>query len=305
MNLFKQFKNGLSRSKTGFMGRLDHLFDSGDIDEEFYDELEETLVSGDVGVQASMKLVDQLREEISKRKIKDKEDARQVLQELVVNMISPGKTMFTSASINEPTVILLIGVNGTGKTTSAAKLAHLYKQSGNEVMLVAGDTFRAAAIEQLEIWAERAGVDIVKQKSGSDSAALFYDAINAARARNVDVVIGDTAGRLHSKYNLMEELNKIYRVVERNLPGAPHQVLLVVDATTGQNAVVQAKKFNESMPIDGLVLAKLDGTARGGIVLNIQEELDIPVCYIGTGEKIEDLAPFDPEMFSRALLEKN
>ncbi|MFO7951886.1 MAG: signal recognition particle-docking protein FtsY [Bacillota bacterium] len=303
MSLFKQFKNGLSRSKTGFIGRLENLFDSGEIDEDFYEELEETLVSGDVGVQASMKLVDQLREELGKQKIKEKARAREIFRELIVSMMTPGDTILENS--NEPALILLIGVNGTGKTTSAAKLAHLYKKEGKEVLLIAGDTFRAAAIEQLEIWADRAGVEIIKQKSGSDSAALFYDAINAARARKVDVVIGDTAGRLQSKYNLMEELNKIYRVVERNMPGAPHQVLLVVDATTGQNAVAQAKEFNKSMPIDGLVLAKLDGTARGGIVLNIQEELNIPVCYIGTGEKIEDLAPFNPEEFTRALLEDN
>ena len=301
MSLFNHFKQGLARSKSGFIGRLDSLFGGGEIDEEFFEELEETLVSGDVGVQVSMKLVDQLREEIGKQKIKHREEARRVLRELIASMMDPGGTLLDKK--DEPAVILLVGVNGSGKTTSAAKLAYLYRQNKQEVLLVAGDTFRAAAIEQLEIWSERAGVNLIKQKSGSDPAALFFDAMNAARSRDVDVVIGDTAGRLHSRYNLMQELNKIYRVVGRNMPGAPHQVLLVVDATTGQNAVAQAKQFNDSLPVDGLILAKLDGTARGGIVLNIQDELNIPVCYIGTGEKLEDLVPFEPEEFARALLE--
>ncbi len=303
MSLFNHFKKGLTRSKSGFIGRLDSLFGGGEIDEEFFEELEETLVSGDVGVQVSMKLVDQLREEVDKQKIKDREEARRTLREVIASMMDPGGTLLEKK--DEPVVILLVGVNGSGKTTSAAKLAYLYRQNKQEVLLVAGDTFRAAAIEQLEIWSERAGVNLIKQKSGSDPAALFFDAMNSARSRGVDVVIGDTAGRLHSRYNLMQELNKIYRVVGRNMPGAPHQVLLVVDATTGQNAVAQAKQFNESLPVDGLILAKLDGTARGGIVLNIQDELNIPVCYIGTGEKLEDLVPFDPEQFARALLEGN
>ncbi len=203
----------------------------------------------------------------------------------------------------EPHVILLVGVNGSGKTTSAAKLANLYKQEGKSVLLVAGDTFRAAAIEQLEIWAERAGVELIKQQAGSDPSALFFDAMNSARARNIDLVIGDTAGRLHNKFNLMEELNKINRVVGRCQEGAPHQVLLVLDATTGQNAVAQAKSFNQSLPVSGLILTKLDGTARGGIVVSIQDSLGIPVRYVGLGEKMEDLAPFEPDQFARALLE--
>ncbi len=301
MSLMNQFKSGLARSKNGFMGRLGGLFSGGDIDKEFYDELEEILISGDVGVQTSIKLVEQLQEEIKKRKIKERVEAKNLLLELIIEIMGSGQTDYEPDQ--KPYVVLLVGVNGSGKTTSAAKLASLYKRSGREVLLVAGDTFRAAAIEQLEIWSDRTGVDLIKAQAGSDPAALFFDAMNAAKARSVDVVIGDTAGRLHSRYNLMEELNKIHRVIGRNIPEAPHRVLLVVDATTGQNAVAQAKSFNQSLPIDGLILTKLDGTARGGIVINIQDELDIPVCYVGTGEKEEDLAPFNPEYFARALLE--
>ncbi len=301
MSLLNQFKNGLARSKSGFMGRLTGLFSSGEIDEQFYEDLEEILVSGDVGVQTSIKLVDKLREEVKKNKIKEREAAKNLLLGLIIETVDPGET--DSEPDQKPYVILVVGVNGSGKTTSAAKLAHLYQRAGKKVLLVAGDTFRAAAIEQLEIWAGRVEVELIKSQPGSDPSALFFDAMNAARARDVDVVIGDTAGRLHSRYNLMEELNKIHRVIGRNLPGAPHRVLLVVDATTGQNAVAQARSFSQSLPLDGLILAKLDGTARGGIVINIQDELKIPVRYIGTGEKMEDLASFNPEAFTRALLE--
>jgi fused signal recognition particle receptor len=301
MSLIEQFRSGLARSKSGFISRLGSLFRGGDLDEEFFEELEEILVSGDVGVQTSLKLVAQLREEIRLHKINEREQVRDLLGQLLKNMLSSGEGVIDSAG--KPLVILLVGVNGSGKTTSAAKLAALYRSAGNKVLLVAGDTFRAAAVEQLETWSERAGVEIIKQQAGSDPSALFFDAINSAQARGVDVVIGDTAGRLHNKFNLMEELNKIYRVIGRNLPGAPHQVLLVVDATTGQNAVAQAISFNESLPVTGLILTKLDGTARGGIVIAIQDLLDIPVRFIGTGEKIEDLAPFEADSFVDALLE--
>ncbi len=301
MSLLNQFKTSLARSKSGFVDRLGSLFGSGEINDEFFEELEETLVSGDVGVQTSLKLVDQLREAIGNQKVKEREEARKLLIQIITDTMSSGEN--STLADQKPAVILLVGVNGSGKTTSAAKLANLYRQQGKKVLLVAGDTFRAAAIEQLEIWSGRAGVDLIKQEPGSDPSALFFDAMNAAKARDADVVIGDTAGRLHSKYNLMKELNKIYRVVGRNLPGAPHQVLLVVDATTGQNAVAQARSFNEALALDGLILAKLDGTARGGIVINIQDELEIPVSYVGTGEKIEDLAPFNAADFAHALLE--
>ncbi len=301
MSLIDHFKKGLARSKSGFMGRLDGLFSSGEINDDFYEELEEIMVSGDVGVKTSIKLVDKLREEVKNRKLKEREEARKLLLNLIIDIMNSGEN--PAEPEEKPYIILLVGVNGSGKTTSAAKLANLYRRKNKEVLLVAGDTFRAAAIEQLEIWAERAGVELIKQQAGSDPSALFFDAMNAATARNIEVVIGDTAGRLHSRYNLMEELKKIHRVIGRNIAGAPHQVLLVVDATTGQNAVAQAKNFNQSLPIDGLILTKLDGTARGGIVINIQDELGIPVCYVGTGEKMEDLASFDPEDFARALLE--
>lgn len=301
MNLIQRMKNGLARSKSGFIDRLEGLFGPGDINEAFYEELEEILLCGDVGVQTSIKLVDQLKEKVRSLKISERGEAKTLLLQLIAGLMDSERPPRQQSE--KPYVILMVGVNGSGKTTSAAKLAYLYKQEDKQVLLVAGDTFRAAAVEQLEIWAGRAGAALIKQQPGSDPSALYFDAINAARAREVDIVIGDTAGRLHSRHNLMEELSKIHRVIGRNMPGAPHQVLLVVDATTGQNAVAQAKTFNRSLPLDGIILTKLDGTARGGIVINIQDELKIPVCYVGTGEKMEDLAPFDPEIFARALLE--
>ncbi len=301
MSVIDKFKQGLKRSRSGFIGRLDGLFGGGELNEEFYEELEEILISGDVGVQTGIKLVEQLKSEAEERKIKEREKARELLYELIAALIAEEEARPEPAE--PPLVILLVGVNGSGKTTSAAKLAHHYREQGKKVLLVAGDTFRAAAIEQLEIWSERAGVDLIKQESGADPSALFYDAMNAARARGIDVVIGDTAGRLHNKFNLMEELNKIYRVIGRIIPGAPHEVLLVIDATTGQNALAQAASFNESLPLNGIILTKLDGTARGGIVIGIRDSMQVPVRYIGTGEKMEDLAPFEAAAFTRALLE--
>lgn len=303
MSLFEKFKNGLARSRSGFAGHLESLFTRGELNDDFYDELEEILVSGDVGIETSLKLVAELKDEANASKTRTAEDFRDLLQNKILAILQTGSEQ--SFPAEKPLVILLVGVNGSGKTTSAAKLANLYKLEGKKVMLVAGDTFRAAAVEQLEIWAERAGVDIIKQQAGTDPSALFFDAINSAKAKGVDVVIGDTAGRLHNKFNLMEELNKIYRVINRSLPGAPHQVLLVVDATTGQNAMAQAKSFNDALPLDGLVLTKLDGTARGGIVIGIRDALDIPVCYVGTGEQMDDLTPFDAKLFMNALLDNS
>lgn len=301
MSLIEKFKNGLLRSKSGFIGRLELLFGSGELNDDFYDELEEIMVAGDVGIATSLKLVGQLREEAGRLKLKAREETRELLRQSLINICSAEDA--TVLQSEPPLVILLVGVNGSGKTTSAAKLANLYRSEGKKVLMVAGDTFRAAAVEQLEVWAQRAGADLIKQQAGSDPSALFFDAMNSARAREFDVVIGDTAGRLHNKFNLMEELNKIYRVIGRNMPGAPHQVLLVIDATTGQNAIAQAKSFNEALPLSGLILTKLDGTARGGIVVGIQDSLDIPVRYIGTGEKMGDLAPFNAEDFVNALME--
>jgi fused signal recognition particle receptor len=301
MSLIEKFKNGLLRSKSGFIGRLERLFGSGELNDDFYDELEEIMVAGDVGIATSLKLVGQLREDAVRLKLKAREETKELLRQSLINICSAEEA--TVLQGEPPLVILLVGVNGSGKTTSAAKLANLYRSEGKKVLMVAGDTFRAAAVEQLEVWAQRAGVDLIKQQAGSDPSALFFDAMNSARAREFDVVIGDTAGRLHNKFNLMEELNKIYRVIGRNIPGAPHQVLLVIDATTGQNAMAQAKSFNEALPLSGLILTKLDGTARGGIVVGIQDSLDIPVRYIGTGEKMEDLAPFNAEDFVNALMD--
>jgi len=301
MSLIEQFKTSLARSKSGFTDRLNLLFGGGELNEAFYEDLEEILVSGDVGVQTSLKLVERLREEVLQRKIKERDQAKEMLLEKIIEIMSSDQS--ASEPVEKPHIIILVGVNGSGKTTSVAKLANFYHKQGKKVLLVAGDTFRAAAVEQLEIWSERAGADLIKQQAGSDPSALYFDAMNAARTRDIDVVIGDTAGRLHNKSNLMDELNKIYRIVGRSIPGAPHQALLVVDATTGQNAVAQAKNFNDALPITGLVLTKLDGTARGGIVISIQDTLGIPVRFIGTGEKLEDLAPFDPAAFTRALLE--
>jgi len=301
MSLIEKFKNGLLRSKSGFIGRLEHLFGSGELNDDFYDELEEIMVAGDVGIATSLKLVGQLREDAGRLKLKAREETRELLRQSLINICSAEDA--TVLQSEPPLVILLVGVNGSGKTTSAAKLANLYRSEGKKVLMVAGDTFRAAAVEQLEVWAQRAGVDLIKQQAGSDPSALFFDAMNSARAREFDVVIGDTAGRLHNKFNLMEELNKIYRVIGRNMPGALHQVLLVIDATTGQNAMAQAKSFNEALPLSGLILTKLDGTARGGIVVGIQDSLEIPVRYIGIGEKMEDLAPFDAEDFVNALMD--
>lgn len=301
MSLFNQFKNGLARSKTGFIERLDTLLSRGEINEEFYEELEEILVSGDVGVDTAIEIVEQLQVEVKDLKIKEPVQVKELLLNKIIKKLTfdePGEI-----AAQKPYVIMLVGVNGSGKTTTAAKLARLYKDQGKKVLLVAGDTFRAAAIEQLEIWAERAGVEMIKQQSGSDPSALYFDALNAAVARGFDIVIGDTAGRLHNKYNLMDELNKIYRVVGRSVPHAPNEILLVVDATTGQNAIAQANSFNQALPLTGIVLTKLDGTARGGIVVSIQDIIGLPVKYIGTGEKMEDLASFDPEIFARALLE--
>ena len=301
MSSTDQFKHGLARSKPGFINHLKQIFSGGVPDDLFYEELEEVLVSGDVGVQTSLLLVEKLRAEVTRLKLKEINEIRDLFQRLLVDFIIPEEKTFEIAE--SPYIILLVGVNGSGKTTTAAKLANIYQKQGQKVLLVAGDTFRAAAVEQLEIWAERASVDLIKQQPGSDPSALFFDAINSARARKIEIVIGDTAGRLQNKCNLMEELNKIYRVIGRNMPGAPHQVFLVIDATTGQNAIAQAVSFNETLPLTGLILTKLDGTARGGIVIGIQDVLKIPVRFVGTGEKIDDLAPFNASEFVNALLE--
>jgi fused signal recognition particle receptor len=272
------------------------------IDDDFYEELEEILIGADVGVNTVLELIEQLRTEVRKRKIENPADLQPVLSEKLVGMLH-GAAVDNSLHMNENgmTVYLFVGVNGVGKTTTIGKLAHRFKSQGKKVLLAAGDTFRAAAIDQLEVWGQRAGVDVIKHSEGSDPAAVMFDAIQAAKTRGVDVLLCDTAGRLQNKANLMEELNKIYRVIRREIPDAPHETLLVIDATTGQNALTQAKLFGEKTGVTGLVLSKLDSTAKGGIVIAIRNELNIPVKLVGLGEKMDDLQDFDSEQFVHAL----
>ncbi len=271
-----------------------------ELTEDFYEELEESLVMADLGAEITMEAVDKLRERCRSRGIKDTEGARQCMREILAEYLDLGGAYVDMS--NKPAVILFIGVNGVGKTTSIGKLAAHWKNVGRRVVLCAGDTFRAAAAEQLTIWADRAGVDIVKQQEGADPAAVVFDALSAAKARNTDVVLVDTAGRLHNKQNLMNELNKISRVIDRELPGCARETLLVLDATTGQNGLIQAKQFKEAAGITGIVLTKLDGTAKGGIAIAIAKELGVPVKYAGVGEGIDDLKPFDAREFAQALI---
>ncbi|MCR2804981.1 signal recognition particle-docking protein FtsY [Paenibacillus soyae] len=297
------FKEGLSKTRTAFVERVEELITRRKkIDEEFYEELEEILIGADVGVNTVMQLIDELRGEVKKRKIENAAELQPVLSEKLVEMLrGDDHAELRMAPDGQITVILFVGVNGVGKTTTIGKLAHKFKSEGKNVLLAAGDTFRAGAIEQLEVWGQRVGVDVIKQSSGSDPAAVMFDAVQAAKQRKVDVLLCDTAGRLQNKTNLMEELNKIFRVIQRELPDAPHEVLLVLDATTGQNALSQAKLFGEKSGVTGLVLTKLDGTAKGGIVVAIRNELNLPVKLVGLGEKMGDLQTFDSEQFVHAL----
>ncbi|KJB89279.1 cell division protein FtsY [Paenibacillus sp. E194] len=296
------FKEGLEKTRKGLVEKVTELITRRKkIDEAFYEELEEILIGADVGVATVMNLIDELREEVKKRKIEDAAELQPVLSEKLVGLLRGDDTSKLNMNPNGMTVILFVGVNGVGKTTTIGKLAHRFKQEGKSVLLAAGDTFRAGAIEQLEVWGQRAGVDVIKQQAGSDPAAVMFDAVQAAKQRNVDVLLCDTAGRLQNKSNLMEELNKIFRVIQREVPDAPHEVLMVLDATTGQNALNQAKLFGEKSGVTGLVLTKLDGTAKGGIVIAIRQELNLPVKLVGLGEKMGDLQEFDSEQFVHAL----
>ncbi|BAU27569.1 signal recognition particle-docking protein FtsY [Aneurinibacillus soli] len=297
-----KFKEGLTKTRGAFEKVEDLVRRYKRIDDEFYDELEEILIGADVGVTTVMELVDDLRSEARKQKIENAHDLQPLLSEKLVGLLK-NKEEDLSLNIEEDrmNVILFVGVNGVGKTTTIGKMAHMFKSQGKNVVMAAGDTFRAGAIEQLEVWGERVGVEVVKQQQGSDPAAVIYDGIQAARTKKADVLLCDTAGRLQNKVNLMEELAKIKRVISREIPGAPHETLLVLDATTGQNALSQAKAFSESADLSGLVLTKLDGTAKGGIVIAIRNELNVPVKYVGLGEKMDDLQPFDPEQFVHAL----
>ncbi|RJR13699.1 signal recognition particle-docking protein FtsY [Candidatus Parcubacteria bacterium] len=300
----EKFKEGLTKTRDSFSGKVNDLVARyRKVDEDFFEELEEILIGADVGVNTVMELIDELRMEVKRRNIQDPREVQAVISEKLVEIYEAGEDISPRINMQKEglTVILVVGVNGVGKTTSIGKLSNKLKQDGKKVLLAAGDTFRAGAIEQLEVWGERVGVDVIKQSSGSDPAAVMFDAIQAAKARKADVLLCDTAGRLQNKVNLMKELEKVKRVIEREVPGAPHEVLLVLDATTGQNALSQAKIFSEVTNVTGIILTKLDGTAKGGIVLAIRNELKIPVKFVGLGEKVEDLQEFNAEQYVYGL----
>ncbi|HEX9026370.1 MAG TPA: signal recognition particle-docking protein FtsY [Clostridium sp.] len=299
-NLFNKLKEGLTKTRDGLTDKINEVLNLAiTIDEDLYDELEEILIISDVGMDTTVDIIERLRVKIRKEKINDPKEVKPALKEVIKDILLEGSYEDDETARK---VMLVIGVNGVGKTTSIGKLAAKNKQDGKKVLLAAADTFRAAAIDQLEVWSNRSEVDIIKHQEGSDPAAVVFDAIQAAKARNVDLLICDTAGRLHNKKNLMNELEKINRIIDRELEGYKKETLLVLDATTGQNAVIQAKYFMEACPIDGIILTKLDGTAKGGVVLSIKQSLNIPVRYIGVGEGIDDLQEFDAEGFAEALI---
>jgi fused signal recognition particle receptor len=300
MGFFSRIKEGLRKTRGGIMGRLESLFARNIFDDDFFAELEEILIGADVGVETTLDMVEKLRRKVREEKPKEADRVMELLKELMLDALGRECAGLNLAE-ERPTVILVLGVNGVGKTTTIGKLAGKLRAEHKKVLLAAGDTFRAAATEQLETWASRAGADLIKHQQGADPSAVIFDAVSAGKARGSDVIICDTAGRLHNKTNLMEELKKVRRVAEKALPGAPHEILLVLDATTGQNALAQAKVFNEVAPLTGLVLTKLDGTARGGIVVAVARELNVPVKFIGVGEKIDDLQPFNPTEYVNAL----
>lgn len=303
MGLFSKISEGLRKTRDSISGAIGSMLSSfTKIDDELFEELEEILIMSDIGFVTSAKICDTLKKKVKEEKIKDPEEIKKLLSQTVAEMVKGDRELKLST---KPSFIFVIGVNGVGKTTTIGKLASQLKASGKKVILGAADTFRAAAIEQLEVWAGRAGADIVKSAEGADPASVVFDTIAAAKSRGSDVIICDTAGRLHNKKNLMNELAKMYRIIGRELPDADVETLLVLDATTGQNAVNQARDFKEVADITGIVLTKLDGTARGGVVLAIMDELKIPVKYIGVGEQIDDLQPFDPTEFAAALFEKS
>lgn len=300
MGFFEKLKNGLSKTRKGITEKIDQVLVSfGKVDDELFDELEEVLITSDIGVDTTLRIIEGVKEKVKDGKVTDPIKVKTLLKDELAEILG---TETCKLNIEpSPAVIMVIGVNGVGKTTSIGKIANLLKADGKKVMLAAADTFRAAAIDQLQIWADRVGVELIKQAEGSDPAAVIYDAVQAARARKVDVLICDTAGRLHTKKNLMEELRKISRIVDREMPNAVRENLLVLDATTGQNAVSQAKTFSEVTDISGIVLTKLDGTAKGGIIISIKSELDIPVKLVGVGEQIDDMQPFNSRDFVEAL----
>jgi fused signal recognition particle receptor len=304
-SFFQRLKDGLTKSRETWVQKIGSIFQNREWDERSLDEMEESLLTADVGVKATQKLMETLRELTPTGTEDLAQDMSSQLQQAMIKMLQDSTVAPKIQPLSvRPWVVLFLGVNGVGKTTTIGKLAAQYKIAGKKVLLVAGDTFRAAAIEQLEIWGRRAGVEMIKHRSGSDPSAVVYDGMQAAKSRGIDVLLIDTAGRLHTKVHLVEELKKIRRVIAREQPSAPHETLLVLDATTGQNGLQQAKIFKEATDIDGIVLTKLDGTAKGGVIISIQEELGVPVRYIGVGEDVEDLQPFEAERFVQALFEK-
>lgn len=300
MGFFDKLKQGLAKTKNAVFGQVNEVIKSfRKVDESLLEELEEIMICADMGATTTEKIIDELRDRIKTNNIKNADDVRSALAEILMAQVGDGEPLNLSTT---PSVILVIGVNGVGKTTSIGKIANNLRKDGKRVIVAAADTFRAAAIEQLAIWCDRAGVELIRQSEGSDPASVVYDAIAAANKRRADVLIIDTAGRLHNKSNLMDELAKINRIISRELPDAARETLLVLDATTGQNAVMQAKKFRESADITGLIITKLDGTAKGGAIFSIKDEINIPVKYIGVGEQIDDMQPFDAKMFIDALM---
>ncbi len=300
-SFFKRLRNRLSKTRKAFADRVDRLlFGKKEIDEELLEELEEILITSDIGVHTAMALIEEVREQVVRKDLKNPEELKHSLQDRILQFLTVPKSSET-VSIGKPHVIMVVGVNGVGKTTTIGKLAARFTAQGKRVLLVAADTFRAAAVEQLEIWGQRVGAEIVRHKGKADPSAVAFDGIQAAVSRGADIVIIDTAGRLHTKINLMEELKKMRRTVGKQLAGAPHETLLVLDATTGQNAISQAQLFHEAIEISGIVLTKLDGTAKGGVVVGICHSLGVPLAYIGIGEKVDDLQPFDPDGFMKAL----
>ena len=301
-NFFAKLKQGLSKTRSNIVDSIESVFTSHDkIDDDFYEELEEILVMGDVGIHATEEILDELKLAVKKRECRKPDECREYLIDVIKEKMRVTESDYEF--LDKPSVVMVIGVNGVGKTTTIGKLAHIYRNKGKSVLIAAADTFRAAASEQLEIWAERAGVDMIGANDGADPSSVIYDAVNAARSRHVDVLLCDTAGRLHNKKNLMNELEKMNRIIDKNYPGVKRENLIVLDATTGQNALNQAREFGEVAPLSVIVLTKMDGTAKGGIAIAIQSELGIPVKFIGVGEGIDDLQEFDSDTFVNALFD--
>ena len=300
MAFFDKIKAGLSKTRDALSGTLGSIFTGSEIDDDFYEELEESLILADLGVETSVKAAELLRKKVKENHLKTTDEAKTALKEILVEMLDQGAAALNTST--KPSVVLVIGVNGVGKTTTIGKIATRFVNEGKNVLLVAADTFRAAAADQLEIWAGRSGAGIVRQNEGADPASVVFDGIRAAKARNADVILIDTAGRLHNKQNLMNELGKISRIVERELPDAAREVLLVLDGTTGQNALMQAKQFKEVAGVTAMAITKLDGTAKGGIVIAVADSLQIPVKFVGVGEQADDLMPFEAEPFVEALI---